>query len=111
MRPSAGQREIEDMRQVYEHRRDLFTSALDAIPGVRCLKPEGAFYAWVFFDIRGMTSEEMCEYLMEKAGVVGMPGTAYGEESACCMRFSFATATADLERAAEKITAALTALQ
>ena len=48
---------------------------------------------------------------MEKAGVVGMPGTAYGEESACCMRFSFATATADLERAAEKITAALTALQ
>ena len=105
------QREIEDMRQVYEHRRDLFTSALDAIPGVRCLKPEGAFYAWVFFDIRGMTSEEMCEYLMEKAGVVGMPGTAYGEESACCMRFSFATATADLERAAEKITAALTALQ
>jgi len=105
------QRETEDMRQVYEHRRDLFTSALDAIPGVRCLKPEGAFYAWVFFDIRGMTSEEMCEYLMEKAGVVGMPGTAYGEESACCMRFSFATATADLERAAEKITAALTALQ
>ena len=105
------QREIEDMRKVYQQRRDLFTSALDAIPGVHCLKPEGAFYAWVFFDIKGMTSEEMCEYLMEKAGVVGMPGTAYGEDTACCRRFSFATATSDLERAAAKITAALKALQ
>ena len=49
----------------------------------------------------------MCEYLLENAGVVGMPGSAYGEETACCMRFSFANATEDLERAARKITDAL----
>ena len=99
--------------KLYQHSLSCMSGFLQkgAMEAFRCHKPEGAFYAWVFFDIRGMTSEEMCEYLMEKAGVVGMPGTAYGEESACCMRFSFATATADLERAAEKITAALTALQ
>lgn len=76
------------MRQTYAYRRDLFTGALNRIPGVRCLKPEGAFYAWVFFDIGGMDSTQMCEYLLENAGVVGMPGSAYGEETACCMRFS-----------------------
>ena len=78
---------------------------------MRCLKPEGAFYAWVFFDIGGMDSTQMCEYLLENAGVVGMPGSAYGEETACCMRFSFANATEDLERAAQKITDALAKLQ
>lgn len=96
--------ETEQMRKTYAYRRDMFTGALNKIPGVRCLKPEGAFYAWVFFDIGGMDSTQMCEYLLENAGVVGMPGSAYGEETACCMRFSFANATEDLERAARKIT-------
>lgn len=99
--------EIEEMRKVYEERRDLFISVLNSIPGVRCVPPEGAFYAWVYFDVKGMTSMEMCEYLMENAGVVGMPGDAYGEESTCCMRFSFATATEDLERASARIKAAI----
>ena len=103
--------EMEEMRKIYEERRNMFCGALNAIPGVRCTLPEGAFYAWVYFDIKGMTSEQMCEYLLENAGVVGMPGSAYGEETACSMRFSFANSTADLERAAAKITSALKALQ
>ena len=101
------EREIEEMRQTYEMRRDMFIGALNRIQGVRCDVPEGAFYAWVYFDVKGMTSMEMCEYLLENAGVVGMPGNAYGEETVCCMRFSFATATKDLEIAAEKIKAAI----
>ena len=99
--------EMEEMRRVYQQRRDMFVSALNSIPGVRCVPPEGAFYAWVYFDIQGMRSEEMCDYLLEHAGVVGMPGSAYGEEAVCCMRFSFANATRDLERAAEKMAAAI----
>lgn len=99
--------EIEEMRKVYEQRRDLFISVLNSTPGVRCVPPEGAFYAWVYFDVKGMTSMEMCEYLMENAGVVGMPGDAYGEESTCCMRFSFATATEDLEKASARIKSAI----
>ena len=104
------EREMEEMRRIYEQRRDMFCGALNAIPGVRCTLPEGAFYAWVYFDIKGMNSAEMCEYLLENAGVVGMPGSAYGEDEACSMRFSFANSTEDLERAAAKITAALKAL-
>ena len=100
-------REMEDMRQIYAQRRDLFVSALNNIPGVRCTPPEGAFYAWVFFDLEGMNSEQVCEYLLENARVVGMPGSAYGEEAACCMRFSFANATEDLAEAAKRIRQAL----
>lgn len=101
------EREIEEMRQTYEMRRDMFIGALNRIQGVRCDIPEGAFYAWVYFDVNDMTSMEMCDYLLENAGVVGMPGNAYGEEAVCCMRFSFATATKDLEIAAEKIRVAI----
>ncbi|MCF0137211.1 MAG: pyridoxal phosphate-dependent aminotransferase [Oscillospiraceae bacterium] len=99
------------MLEVYDRRRQMFVGELNTIPGVSGVLPEGAFYAWVFFDINGMSSSEMCEYLMEKAGVVGMPGSAYGEDSVCCMRFSFANATRDLEIAAERIKKALLELQ
>ncbi|MBO5556578.1 MAG: pyridoxal phosphate-dependent aminotransferase [Oscillospiraceae bacterium] len=105
------QREIEDMCAIYEQRRDLFIDILNSTPGVRCVKPEGAFYAWVYYDLKGMDSAEICEYLLEKARVVGMPGTAYGEERVACMRFSFANATDELIDAANRIKEAILALQ
>ena len=101
------EREIEEMRSTYEERRNLFCGILDGIPGVRCPKPEGAFYAWAFFDVKGMSSDEMFEYLKEHARGVGMPGSAYGEENAACMRFSFANATEELETAANRIRKAI----
>lgn len=103
----ACQRETEEMRQTYEQRRDMFIGMLNNIKGVSCDIPEGAFYAWVRFDVKGMNSIEMCDYLLEQAGVVGMPGNAYGEEKICCMRFSFATATKDLETAAVRMKEAI----
>lgn len=105
------QREIEEMRAIYEQRRDMFIGILNSIPGVRCTVPEGAFYAWVYYDVKGMSSSEICEYLLENARVVGMPGTAYGEEDVTCMRFSFANATDELEDAANRIKTAILALQ
>ena len=101
------QREIEEMRAIYEQRRDMFIGILNSIPGVRCTVPEGAFYAWVYYDVKGMSSSEICEYLLENARVVGMPGTAYGEEDVTCMRFSFANATDELEDAANRIKTAI----
>lgn len=105
------QREMEEMRQIYQQRRDMFTGMLNQIQGVICDVPEGAFYAWVYFDIKNMNSMEICEYLLENAGVVGMPGNAYGEDNICCMRFSFATATEDLKKAAQKIKEAIQKIQ
>ncbi len=101
--------EIEQMRVRYEQRRELFVGGLNKIPGVSCQVPQGAFYAWVSFDIPGMNDEQVCEYLLEKARVVGVPGSAYGTDG-CFMRFSFAASEEDLTTAVNRIAEALAAL-
>jgi aspartate aminotransferase len=105
------QAETAAMCRAYRERRDRFIGTVNQAPGVRAELPEGAFYAWVFFDGVDMTSLEMTEYLMEHARVVGMPGEAYGEEGACAMRFSFANDTETVAEAAARIRDAVTALR
>ena len=102
--------EIEEMRQSYERRRDLFVNGLNAIEGVECSIPEGAFYAWVKFDIPSMDSEGVCDYILKNAKVVGVPGVAYGTDDSC-VRFSFAASEEDLKRALTQIRAAMSRIQ
>lgn len=101
--------EIEEMRKRYEARRDTFISGLNAINGVSCEYPEGAFYAWVKFDIKGMNSEQVCEYILNEAKVVGVPGIAYGTDDPF-VRFSFAASDDDLKEAVKRIKKAVDAL-
>ena len=101
--------EIEQMREEYEARRDMFIGGLNAIPGVECMIPEGAFYAWVKFHIPGYDSEGICDYILKTARVVGVPGIAYGTDEPC-VRFSFAASREELETAVKRIAAAMQAL-
>ena len=101
--------EIEQMRQEYERRRDMFIGALNAIDGVSCMMPEGAFYAWVKFEIPGYDSEQICDYILKQARVVGVPGVAYGTDEPC-VRFSFAASWEELETAAKRIAEAMKTL-
>ena len=98
--------EIEQMRVEYESRRDMFIGGLNAIPGVSCMVPQGAFYAWVKFDIPGFDSEQICDYILKNARVVGVPGIAYGTDEPC-VRFSFAASREELETAVARIAAAM----
>jgi aspartate aminotransferase len=100
------QEEIEQMRLEYESRRDMFIGGLNAIEGVDCMVPEGAFYAWVKFDIPGFDSERICDYILKNARVVGVPGIAYGTDEPC-VRFSFAASREELETAVRRIAAAM----
>ena len=81
--------ETERMRSAYEHRRNLVYEGLKDIPGLEFRLPEGAFYAWVKFDTE-LSPEELCNRLLDKAGIGGIPGSAYGEEGGCMVRFCFA---------------------
>ena len=99
--------EIEAMRASYAHRRELFFAALNAIDGVEAIAPEGAFYAWVRIEKKDMDSFALCNYLLEEAMVVGVPGESYGKGGEKCVRFSFATALEDLLEAAQRIKTAL----
>lgn len=94
--------ETEQMRRAYEHRRDLLVQGIREIPGVEFLAPAGAFYAWLRFDT-DLTSEELCDSLLEHAKIAGVPGSAYGEENAVCVRFSFAASDEELGRMLENL--------
>ena len=102
--------ETEQMRLAYEARRNLFIGALNAIPGVVCRAPEGAFYAWARFEGYGLKSGAMSEFLLKNAKVVGVPGEAYGTEEGC-VRFCFARKEEELTEAARRIKNALETLR
>lgn len=97
------EKEVEEMRQQYEKRRNVFLGKLNDAPYLKVITPEGAFYAWVRFDIPGMDSMQFAYWLLNEAHVLGIPGRAYGEAYDNFIRFSFASSLEDLEEAAERI--------
>ena len=91
--------DIEAMVESYRLRRDFFVSGLNAIPGVTCHLPKGAFYAWAKVDLAGKNSFQIADFLLDEARVAVVPGDSYGKGGAGCIRMSFATAEADLREA------------
>ena len=84
---------VSDMVNVYQQRRDLIVEGLNSLPGVRCAAPEGAFYAFPNVAGTGMTSEQFCAFILDKAQVVMTPGSAFGATGEGFVRLSFANAT------------------
>lgn len=97
-----GEAAVEQMRQSYEMRRNLFLQGMKAA-GLPCLKPGGAFYA--FPDIRGtgLGSSEFALRLLEEENVAVVPGTAFGSSGEGFVRCCYATAPDLLEKAIEAI--------
>ena len=95
--------ETEAMRQSYLARRNLICDGLNAIPGVTCPRAEGAFYAFFKIDYKGMSAEELADYILERAGVLVVPGTAFGEGGEKCIRMSFAADAASLSEAVRRM--------
>jgi aminotransferase len=98
---------VEAMRRAYEHRRDLVVERLNRIPGVRCPRPEGAFYA--FPDVRAITTDTvaLADRLLADHGVVVSPGEAFGPRSAGFLRLSYASSEADLGEGLDRLEAGL----
>jgi len=93
------QRYVEEMVAEFKKRRDLIVKALNKIPGFRCLKPRGAFYAFPSFTF-DMSSEELALDIL-KAGVICSPGSAFGAGGEGYLRFSYANSQENIERAME----------
>ncbi|MEZ6195739.1 MAG: low-specificity L-threonine aldolase [Planctomycetota bacterium] len=70
---------VEEMRAKFELRRDMIVDGLNAIPGFRCPKPAGAFYAFPNIEGTGRGSREVADLLLDQAGVAVLPGTAFGK--------------------------------
>lgn len=91
----------------YRRRRDFLVPSLNAIPGVRCRLPQGAFYAFPNVSSFGHKSAWMAEYLLQEAGVATLPGTAFGAHGEGYLRLCFANSMSNLEAAVARISAAL----
>lgn len=87
----------------FARRREQFARDLNRVPGFHCLPPDGAFYAWVDITGTGISAEELCRILLEDAGVAAIPGAAFGVAGKDFIRFSFASSTATLQEAVERI--------
>ena len=108
---------VEEMRKAFEERRDYMVARLNAMPGIRCQKPQGAFY--LMPDVRAYlgrsdgerrieTAEDLCNYLLDEAGVAAVFGEAF------CMpgtiRFAYANSMENIRLGMDRMEAALARL-
>ena len=103
-RPDEAGPAVEGMLKEYARRREYLIPALNALPGVTCAPPGGAFYAFpdvsahygrVLGGIPVEGSESFAKALLETVAVAVTPGVAFGEDR--CVRISFATSRARIE--------------
>jgi aspartate/methionine/tyrosine aminotransferase len=87
----------------FRKRRDVFADGLNSVPGIRCLKPLGAFYLFPNISGVGLPSEEFASRLLNEAGVAALPGTAFGDYGEGYLRLSFANSLENIEVALHRI--------
>ncbi len=97
------QESVDRMVAEFRARRDVIVSGLNALDGVRCLLPHGAFYA--FPDIRGtgLSSRELESRLLSEAGVACLSGTAFGEHGNGFLRLSYANSVDNIRLALTRL--------
>ncbi len=98
---------IAPMVRAFRERHDRLVSRLNQVRGVRCLPSQGTFYAFPDFSkaiaaTEGINNDvEMAEYILDKAGVALVPGSAFGAEGH--LRLSYATSMEVLEKAMDRL--------
>jgi aspartate/methionine/tyrosine aminotransferase len=90
-------------REEFIARRGLIVEGLNAIPGVSCVMPHGAFYAFPNVSSFGRSSVEIADHLLYDAGVCGLAGTSFGSYGEGYLRFSYANSRENIGRALERI--------
>lgn len=97
------QEPVDEMVRSYASRRDLIVNGFQEIPKLVCHAPQGAFYAFVDISATGMSASEFAIDLLEKARVIVVPGTAFGEESSNYVRLSFATSEETIKEGLRRV--------
>jgi len=105
------QHEVEGVQAEFRRRRDLMVQGLNAIPGIRCPMPQGAFYAFPNVQAFGRPAVELADYLLEEAGVAVLPGTAFGHHGEGYLRLSYANSLENIQEALARMACALADLQ
>jgi aspartate aminotransferase len=102
------QEAVAQMAAAFEQRRNVIVDRLNAVPGMHCVKPDGAFY--VFPNVSGLFSDRvpdsdaLSEYLLSEAKVAVVPGSGFGAPRH--IRLSYATSMDLIEKGVDRIEAA-----
>lgn len=101
------QAQVEAVVAEYQRRRDVIVAGLNAIPGIHCQVPQGAFYVFPNIQATGMNSSDLANLILEKAGVALLPGSSFGEFGEGYLRLSYATSVETIHRGLERIQSVL----
>jgi aspartate aminotransferase len=98
-----SERAVESMVEQFRRRRDLVVDRLNQIPGVRCQKPQGSFYAFPNITGTGLDEKDLQRALLEEAGVATLAGTAFGPAGAGFIRLAYTQGEDDLRTGLDRI--------
>jgi aspartate/methionine/tyrosine aminotransferase len=98
---------VDEMVEEFRARRDLIVDGLNAIPGVKCLRPKGAFYVFPDISGTGITGPEAETRLLNEAGVSVLSGTAFGQVGANHLRISYANSRENITAALDRMRSVL----
>jgi aspartate/methionine/tyrosine aminotransferase len=100
---SGPQDSVEHMLSEFRARRDLIVAGLNELPGVECVTPQGAFYAFPRIAGTGCSAGALADLLLDEAGVACLAGTAFGRYGEGHLRFSYANSRQNISLALERI--------
>jgi len=103
------QDEVRRMVEQFRRRRDAIVKGLNAIPGLECNEPAGAFYAFPSIRATGLSSRELETLLLEQAGVATLSGSSFGKLGEGFLRLSYANSLEKIEEALGRIESTLAA--
>jgi aspartate aminotransferase len=94
---------VDRMVRAFDERRKVILERLNALPGFRCVRPGGAFYAFPNIAGTGLSSRDLQDRLLNEAGVALVSGTSFGDQGEGYIRFSYANSIANIEEATDRI--------
>ena len=98
---------VAEMRETYARRRKILFDGLNALPGVSCLAPEGAFYAFPNISQLGKSQDVAMDWL-QRAKVFAVPGSAFGKAGEGFVRICFAVSESVIREALSRVSGILT---
>ena len=102
---------VHEMVAEFRKRRDAIVDGLNAIEGVGCIKPLGAFYVFPNVTQLPLSCQDLSDYLLEDAGVAVLPGTAFGKYGDGYLRLSYANSLENIQEALARMDSAISRIQ
>ncbi|MCZ6586447.1 MAG: aminotransferase class I/II-fold pyridoxal phosphate-dependent enzyme, partial [Alphaproteobacteria bacterium] len=94
---------VHQMVAAFDERRSVIVDGLNAIPGISCRMPNGAFYAFPNITGTGRNAREIQDTLLEQAGVATVAGTSFGHLGEGYVRFSYANSVDNIRTALTRV--------